>query len=588
MNSFGVGVKSLSEIKSQFSKTQREAEERDAKRRAEKNNLSYADLSTSPVSIEALNLIPEESAKKNKIAVIEANQGKAAIIVYDPNAEGTKQVIKEIESAGYKPSIFVVSLYSLERVLGFYKFISQKQGKISGKIEISGDKNTISEENKLDSLNKIKEALQKTSFAAADVNKIFGIILNGALDNKASDIHFEPEERRVKLRIRIDGALHDVDIDFKKEFYANLLSRIKLLSNLKINIRDEAQDGRFTIRVENKEIEVRVAIAPSEFGEVVVMRILDPEAISLSLSDLGLREDDLKIIEVELKRPNGMILNTGPTGSGKTTTLYAFLKHKKNSEIKIITIEDPIEYHLEGIEQTQVNDEAGYGFANGLRSLMRQDPDVILVGEMRDKETGEIGIQAALTGHLVFSTIHANSAAAAIPRLLDLGVKPTSIGPALNLIIAQRLVRRLCQNCKIQKEISDDLRAKIEKFLNALPQRVNKENFFAEGGEIKIFTPPAGGCEKCNNSGYRGRVAIYELLLNDPEYEKILKGETDVKLASHQELEELILQQSGESAIKKFSREQGMVTMQEDGILKVLSGITTFEEVEEVTGTISL
>ncbi|PIV31867.1 hypothetical protein COS33_00940, partial [Candidatus Wolfebacteria bacterium CG02_land_8_20_14_3_00_37_12] len=293
-----MGVKSLSEIKSQFSKTQREAEERDAKRRAEKNNLSYADLSTSPVSIEALNLIPEESAKKNKIAVIEANQGKAAIIVYDPNAEGTKQVIKEIESAGYKPSIFVVSLYSLERVLGFYKFISQKQGKISGKIEISGDKNTISEENKLDSLNKIKEALQKTSFAAADVNKIFGIILNGALDNKASDIHFEPEERRVKLRIRIDGALHDVDIDFKKEFYANLLSRIKLLSNLKINIRDEAQDGRFTIRVENKEIEVRVAIAPSEFGEVVVMRILDPEAISLSLSDLGLREDDLKIIEV--------------------------------------------------------------------------------------------------------------------------------------------------------------------------------------------------------------------------------------------------------------------------------------------------
>jgi len=587
-----VGVKSLSEIKSQFSKTQREAEERDAKRRAEKNNLSYADLSTSPVSIEALNLIPEESAKKNKIAVIEANQGKAAIIVYDPNAEGAKQVIKEIESAGYKPSIFVVSLYSLERVLGFYKFISQKQGKISGKIEISGDKNTISEENKLDSLNKIKEALQKTSFAAADVNKIFGIILNGALDNKASDIHFEPEERRVKLRIRIDGALHDVDIDFKKEFYANLLSRIKLLSNLKINIRDEAQDGRFTIRVENKEIEVRVAIAPSEFGEVVVMRILDPEAISLSLSDLGLREDDLKIIEVELKRPNGMILNTGPTGSGKTTTLYAFLKHKKNPEIKIITIEDPIEYHLEGIEQTQVNDEAGYSFANGLRSLMRQDPDVILVGEMRDKETGEIGIQAALTGHLVFSTIHANSAAAAIPRLLDLGVKPTSIGPALNLIIAQRLVRRLCQNCKIQKEISDDLRAKIEKFLNALPQRVNKENFFAEGGEIKIFTPPAGGkengCGKCNNSGYRGRVAIYELLLNDPEYEKILKGETDVKLASHQELEELILQQSGESAIKKFSREQGMVTMQEDGILKVLSGITTFEEVEEVTGTISL
>ncbi len=576
-------MKSLSEIKSQFSKTQREAEERDAKRLAEKNNLPYADLSTAPISIEALNLISEESAKKNKIAVIEATKSKAAIIVCDPNAEGTKQAIKEIESMGYKPSIFIVSLYGLNRVLGFYKFISQKQGKISGKIEISGDKNVLNEEIKLDSLNKIKEALQKTSSAAVDVNKVFGIILNGALANKASDIHFEPEERHVKLRLRIDGALHDVVADFKKEFYANLLSRIKLLSNLKINIRDEAQDGRFTIKVENKEIEVRVAIAPSEFGEVVVMRILDPEAISLSLSDLGLREDDLKIIEVELKRPNGMVLNTGPTGSGKTTTLYAFLKHKKNSEIKIITIEDPIEYHLEGIEQTQVNDEAGYSFANGLRSLMRQDPDVILVGEMRDKETAEIGIQAALTGHLVFSTIHANSAAAAIPRLLDLNVKPTSIGPALNLIIAQRLIRKLCQSCKIPTEISDDLRAKIEKFLNVLPQRVNKKNF----KEIKIFSAKENGCEKCNNSGYKGRIAVYELLLNDPEYEKLLKGEADVSLASHKELEELILQQSGESAIKKFSREQGMVTMQEDGILKIISGITDFEEVESITGTIN-
>ena len=577
-------MKSLPEIKSQFSKIQRDAEERDAKRLAEKNKLPYADLSTAPISIEALNLIPEESAKKNKIAVIEAMRGKAAIIVCDPNIEGTKQVIKEIELLGYKPSIFIVSLYSLNRVFGFYKFVSQKQGKISGKIEISGDKNILNEEIKLDSLDKIKEALGKISFAAVDVNKVFGIILNGALANKASDIHFEPEERHVKLRLRIDGALHDVVADFKKEFYVNLLSRIKLLSNLKINIRDEAQDGRFTIRVENKEIEVRVAIAPSEFGEVVVMRILDPETISLSLSSLGLREDDLKIIEVELKRPNGMVLNTGPTGSGKTTTLYAFLKHKKTSEIKIITIEDPIEYHLEGIEQTQVNDEAGYSFANGLRSLMRQDPDVILVGEMRDKETAEIGIQAALTGHLVFSTIHANSAAAAIPRLLDLNVKPTSIGPALNLIIAQRLIRKLCQNCKVQKEISDDLRAKIEKFLSALPQRVNKDNF----KEIKIFSAKENGCEKCNNSGYRGRVAVYELLLNDPEYEKLLRGEVDVSLASHKELEELILQQSGESAIKKFSREQGMVTMQEDGILKIISGITDFEEVESATGTIML
>src|SRR3990167_3759286 len=232
------------------------------------------------------------------------------------------------------------------------------------------------------------------------------------------------------------------------------------------------------------------------------MRLLDPEAINISLGELGIREDDLEIIKTELKRPNGLILNTGPTGSGKTTTLYAFLKHKKTPKIKIISIEDPIEYHLEGIEQTQVDEEAGYNFSDGLKSLMRQDPDVILVGEIRDKETGEIGIQAALTGHLVFSTIHANSAAGAIPRLVDLGVKSSSIGSALNLIIAQRLVRKLCDNCKTIKETDNELKIKIEKFLKQLPKRVNKEKF----KEIKIFSASKGGCDKCNNSGYKGRI----------------------------------------------------------------------------------
>jgi len=277
-----------------------------------------------------------------------------------------------------------------------------------------------------------------------------------------------------------------------------------------------------------------------------------------------------------------MILNTGPTGSGKTTTLYTFLNYKKKPEIKIITIEDPIEYHLDGIEQTQVDDEAGYTFANGLRSLMRQDPDVILVGEIRDKETAEIAIQAALTGHLVFSTLHTNTAAGAIPRLLDLGVKSSSIGPALNLVIAQRLVRRLCESCKMPEEIDENLKIKIENFLNSLPKRVNRENF----KEIKIFKPT--GCIKCNNTGYKGRVGIFELFLNDPEYEKILVNPTEVGLSSHKTLEELISQQASESIIKKFALEQGMVTMQQDGILKVISGMTTFEEVEGVTGPILL
>jgi len=307
-----------------------------------------------------------------------------------------------------------------------------------------------------------------------------------------------------------------------------------------------------------------VAVAPSEFGEVIVMRVLDPAAINLSMNDLGFRNDDLAIVEKELSRPNGMILNTGPTGSGKTTTLYAFLKHKNSTDIKIITIEDPIEYHVEGIEQTQVDIEANYTFANGLKSMMRQDPDVILIGEVRDKETAEIAIQAALTGHLVFSTVHANGAAGALPRLVDLGVKTNSIGPALNLIIAQRLVKRLCVKCKVSTEPTKEMSAMIAKLMKSLPERID----VAAYKEVKLFTPK--GCENCSGTGYRGRVGIYELLQTTKEVEQLMsKG-------------------AGEFEIQDFALKQGMSTMQQDGLLKVISGITTVEEVEKVTGPIEL
>jgi len=288
---------------------------------------------------------------------------------------------------------------------------------------------------------------------------------------------------------------------------------------------------------------------------------LDPDAISLSMAQLGFRADDLKIVEVELKRPNGMILNTGPTGSGKTTTLYAFLKAKSSPDSKIITIEDPIEYHLNGIEQTQVDPEADYTFANGLKSMMRQDPDIILIGEIRDKETAEIAIQASLTGHLVFSTVHANRASGAIPRLEDLGVKATSIGPAMNLIIAQRLIKRLCVDCKKKSKVDADLKKKLEKFVSNLPARVNKADY----KDFNIFEPV--GCDKCGGVGYKGRVGIYELL-------KITK-----------EIEDILTKGGGEIQIEEFAKEkEGMVDMQADGILKVIQGLTTFDEVEKITG----
>ena len=543
------------ELEDKLAQLRKEGEERAAKKLAVKLNLKYLSLTTTPISVEALTLIPQEVAQKAQIAVIEKKVKKLAAVSINPQGEETKKVIKDLESRGMEVSVFVVSPSGFEYVLSYYKFIGKKAEEITGKVKI---KKAVSAE-ELNTLEKIKTVLGQQEFLGSNAGDILEVILDSAMATRASDIHFEPSEIDAKLRLRIDGILHDVFI-ITKSFYPFLISRVKLLSNLKLNINDESQDGRFTIRFAKKDVEVRVAVAPAQFGEVIVMRILDPDAINLNLSDLGIREDDLEIIMSQLKRPNGLVLNTGPTGSGKTTTLYAFLKNVANSEIKIITVEDPIEYHLENIQQTQVDEEAGYTFADGLKSIMRQDPDIILIGEIRDKETAEIGIQAALTGHLVFSTVHANSSAGAIPRLLDLGVKVVSIGPALNLVIAQRLVRRLCKNCKIPAPVSDDIKNKIQKFLGNLPARVKKETY----KDIKFFEPK--GCEVCNNTGYKGRIAIYELLAMEPE------------------IEELILKQVGETALHKYAIERGMTTMQQDGILKIIDGLTTVEEIESTTG----
>ena len=544
-------------IISKLSRIRRESEERTVSRRAAKIGKKYLNLSTTPITIEALAILPEAVAKEAGIVVIEKKANRIAVAAIDPKNAKTEKVIRDLEN-NYGVTVFVVSESSLKYALDYYKFAEKQTEDITG--EISAKKKEIKEEDLL-TLDGIKKFLDKEELSGSKANEILEIIFKGALANRASDIHFEPTGKEAKLRLRIDGLLHDV-YTFELKFYSFIVSRIKLLSGLKLNVSNEPQDGRFTISFTQKDVEVRVAVAPAQFGEVIVMRLLDPDAINLDLKQLGLREDDLEIIEKELKRPNGLILNTGPTGSGKTTTLYAFLQHKKTPEIKIITIEDPIEYRISGIEQTQVDEESGYDFASGLKSLMRQDPDIILVGEIRDKETAEIGIQAALTGHLVFSTVHANSASGAVPRLLDLNVKPVSIGPALNLIIGQRLVRRLCANCRIPKTATNDLEDKVNNFLRKLPGRVNKDDY----KEIKLFE--AKGCPACNGTGFKGRIAIYELLKTAPE------------------MEDLIIKQTGETAIYRFAVGNGMMTMQQDGILKVISGITTFNEVENVTGPI--
>lgn len=397
------------------------------------------------------------------------------------------------------------------------------------------------------------------AFATKRVTEVLEIILGGSINLGASDIHIEPSENDAKIRSRIDGTLQDI-IVIEKKIFKNILSRIKLLSELKFNVDDRPQDGRFSILWEDISIEIRTSIIPAEYGESIVMRILNPKNL-ISVEDLGLRKDLFEIFDRETSKPNGMIIITGPTGSGKTTTLYAFLKKIYNPEVKIITIEDPIEYHLGGISQTQTAQEKGYDFASGLRSIMRQDPDVILVGEIRDLETADIALQAALTGHLVLTTLHTNDSAGTINRLTSLGANLSNIGPAINMAVAQRLVRKVCKECREFKKIPEEDFKNIKNNLQGISKNVAIPKFTPE---MKIYQ--AKGCKNCNFTGYKGRIGIYEAFLVNDEMEKFIL--TSPSIADLRE-----------KAIK-----QGMVTMYQDGLIKVLEGVTTIEEVKKATG----
>jgi len=427
--------------------------------------------------------------------------------------------------------------------------------KITGEIEIS--QHIIREvERKIKNISDFKEKIE-SSFEKR-ITEFLEIILAGAISLDSSDIHIEPEEKQAKFRIRIDGILQDVTT-FDLKIHKTLISRIKLLSKLKLNVTDRPQDGRFSILMEKTPIEIRASSLPAEYGESIVLRILNPKSL-INMEALGLREGLSNVFKKEIKKPNGMIIITGPTGSGKTTTLYAFLKKINKPEIKIITIEDPIEYHLKGISQTQVDPKKGYDFASGLRSIMRQDPDVVLVGEIRDLETAKIALQAALTGHLVLSTLHTNDAAGTIARLQALGEKPVNIAPAINMAIAQRLVRKVCKKCVEIEKVSSPGLVKIKKALRGLSKGIKIPKLTSE---LKI--PKIKGCKQCNFTGYQGRVGIFEAFLVDEEIEK------------------LILTSPSISALRKKAEKKGMTSMRQDGFIKVLEGTTTIEEIERIT-----
>ena len=547
------------EIDSQIQRQRRVGEENDAKRRAQKRGAPYLNLisTKAPTELEAMRLVEEEVARKALLSPLQVTQKKLVVAAFDPEIPEAKKIISNLKKK-YSVTVYVCSQTSLEHAWSYYQYL-EESSEISGRVEID-EKNILAIEERIKSIEFLAKEIR--DFQNPHTSQILEIVLAGALSLKASDIHLEPNEEQSDLRLRIDGMLHTAYSNFSTLMYKSLVTRIKLLSSLKLNVHDEAQDGRFTIDLSDRNIEVRTSVIPSEFGETIVLRLLDPLGLKNELKDLGFREDDLKIIHKKIKEPNGLVLNTGPTGSGKTTTLYAFLKKIVNPGIKIITIEDPIEYHLDGISQTQVDPEANYTFASGLRSILRQDPDIVLVGEIRDQETAGIALNASLTGHLVFSTLHTNDAIGAIPRFLDLGAKPQTLGPSITLVIAQRLVRTLCKKCKKEVRIDNDTKKKIKEFLGKLPRRVPTKKYQTDSFWEAV------GCDACGGIGYKGRVSVFELFVVSEEIEKLIyKNPTELEL-------------------KDAAQKEGMVLMQEDGILKALLGVTSIAEVERLTGEI--
>lgn len=525
-----------------------------SKELAEELGLPFADLSGLPIDPEALRQISEEDARAAGAALVQAKAPVAVLVVLDPRTPETKKLIEELQRQYARLKIVLVSAATMDTVWSRYETVKTAEVFEVGAIKVD-DAVLAQAQQRIKSVEDLKSQV-----ADANITQLFEILVAGALAITASDIHFEPEADQARLRYRLDGLLHDV-VNLDKARYGRILNRIKVLSKMKLNITKAPQDGRFTIRQSDVDIEVRVSLLPSEYGESVVMRLLDPRNIRTRLEDLGMRADILAEVRELLAKPQGTLLTTGPTGSGKTTTLYAFINELNTTDTKIITVEDPIEYHIVGINQTQVEPAKGYTFATGLRAIVRQDPDIILIGEIRDLETAEIALNAALTGHMVLSTIHTNDAAGTIPRLIDIGVKPETVAPALTMAMGQRLLRRLCPKCKKKKEIASADLSKLREAISGIQTRFKIPEIT---DAVTVFGPV--GCVECNGIGYKGRVGVYEVF------------------AVTREMERLILANGGVSDIRDLAIKEGMVTMLQDGYLKLLEGVTSVEEIRRVLG----
>jgi len=504
------------------------------------------------IPLETLEQIPEETAKYYKMIPLRKKDKALEVGMVYPEDLKAQEALKFLARQGlFSYKVFLITPTTLNNLLKQYRTLRREVGRALEELETELEAEKII---RLPTVAEVERLVEE-----APITKIVAVILRHAVEGGASDIHIEPIRDRLRVRFRVLGILHS-SIFLPLRIHPAVIARVKILSNLKIDETRIPQDGRFSTRIGDKDIDFRVSTFPTSLGEKVAIRVLDPTVGLKSFEQLGLEGRSFEVVKNSIKKPYGLILATGPTGSGKSTTLYAILQLLNKEGVNIVTLEDPIEYFIEGINQSQIKPEIGYDFAIGLRHVLRQDPNIIMVGEIRDEETASLATHAALTGHLVLSTLHTTNALGVIPRLIDLGIKPYLIPATLSIAIAQRLVRRLCDFCKKKikpkKEISELILNEIEN----LPPLIKKDLQLPKS----LFIYQAKGCKKCNNTGFSGRIAVFEVL-----------SMTD-------QLSDIILKEPAEAKIQEEAKRQGMITMKQDGIMKILEGITTIEEVLRV------
>ena len=501
------------------------------------------------IPMEILEQIPEETARYYQMVPLAKKENILEVGMVYPEDLATQEALSFLARRGkFTYQVFLITETNFKNILDKYKTPKREVGKALEELE------TELKGKKVPRLDEIERMVEE-----APISKMVAVILKYGVEGEASDIHIEPLKDKLRVRFRTLGALHP-SIFLPVKLLPAVISRIKILANLRIDETRIPQDGRFSTRVEDRDIDFRISTFPTNLGEKVAIRVLDPRVGLKKFEELGLSGRNFEVIKAAIEKPYGMILSTGPTGCGKTTTQYAILQILNKEGVNIVTLEDPVEYLIEGINQSQVRPEIGYDFSRGLRQIVRQDPDIIMVGEIRDSETAALATHAALTGHIVLSTLHTSNVLGVIPRLIDLGVQPFLIPSALSIATAQRLARKLCPNCKRKVKPKKEVRDLILKEIDKLPEKVKKEIKIPE--PLTIFEPV--GCRDCHNTGYSGRIALFEIL------------EMTLQLA------EIILKETSEAKIYQEATRQGMLTMKQDGILKVLDGITTIEEVIRV------